>query len=378
MEARNTPEAAARELSESLRAGATLPASWYTAESVYRQEMWAIFRRYWQYACRTDEVAHPGDYLACRAGPVPVVVVRKLNNEIAAFVNVCRHRGAEIVLDGSRGNRNTLQCHYHAWTWGLDGRLRAAPGAEDEPCFCSEQFSLTPLAVGLLGPFIFVRPDPQAPGWDETIGELPRALWASPSPLAALQFRERRTYEMRANWKIVVENFLECYHCAVAHKGFANLIDLNEYTVTPHRYSSTQRGPLKSSAKTREDAACFLKEGGGQEGIYNYVWPNFMVNLYPGHGNASTNIIVPVAPDRTLAVYDFYFEEGMQEAAAMVDFIDQVQQEDVILCESVQRGLSSGFCEQGRLMMQYEQGIQHFERLVFEALTRKERREEPP
>jgi choline monooxygenase len=378
MEARDTPEAEAQELSESLRAGATLPASWYTTESVFRREARAIFSRYWQYACRLDEVAQPGDYRACRAGPVPVVVVRDLNNQIAAFVNVCRHRGAEVVLDGSRGNRRTLQCHYHAWTWGLDGRLRAAPGAEGEPCFRHEHFVLTPLAVGLLGPFIFVRPDPQAPGWDETVRGLPQVLLASPSPLAALRFRERRTYDMRANWKIVVENFLECYHCAVAHKGFADLIDLKGYTITPHGYCSTQRGPLKPSAKGRSDTACFLRDGGGQEGIYNYLWPNFMVNLYPGHGNASTNIILPVAPDRTLAVYDFYFEEGEPEAGAMVAFIDQVQQEDVIICESVQRGLSSGFYDQGRLMTQYEKGIQHFERLVLEALAGEERREGPP
>src|SRR5215470_16229949 len=182
MEARNTPEVEAHELSESLRAGATLPASWYTAESVFRQETRAIFRRYWQYACRLDEVAHPGDYLACRAGNIPVVVVRTLNNEVAAFVNVCRHRGAEIVLAGSRGNRNTLQCHYHAWTWDLDGRIRAAPGAADEPCFRCEDFPLTPVDVAALGPFLFVKPYPQAPNWEETIGELPQLLMASPTP----------------------------------------------------------------------------------------------------------------------------------------------------------------------------------------------------
>jgi phenylpropionate dioxygenase-like ring-hydroxylating dioxygenase large terminal subunit len=239
MEARKTPEVEAEQLSERLRAGGTLPASWYTEEAVLRREMRAIFSRYWQYACRLDEVAHPGDYRACRAGNVPVVVLRNQNDELAAFVNVCRHRGAEIVLDGSRGNRHTLQCHYHGWTWGLDGRLRAAPGAENEPCFRTEEFFLTPLAIGMLGPFIFVRPDPQAPGWDETIRELPPALLAAPSPLARLQFRERRTYDMRANWKIVVENFLECYHCAIAHKAFANLIDLKAYTVTPHGCSRT-------------------------------------------------------------------------------------------------------------------------------------------
>lgn len=360
-------------LSESLKRGATLPASWYTSESVFLQEMQSIFSRFWQYACRMDEVAHPGDYLACRVGNLPIVVVRNRSNEIAAFINVCRHRGAEIVLEGSCGNRNTLQCHYHAWTWGLDGALRAAPGSENEAGFRNEDYPLTPVPVALLGPFVFVKPATQAPSWEETIGELPRILSALPAPLTTLQFRERRTYEMKANWKIVVENFLECYHCAVAHKSFADLIDLNEYSVVPHRYFSVQRGPLKSSAKTSEDKTCFLKEDGGQEGIYNYLWPNFMVNLYPGRGNASVNIILPLAPDRTLAVYDFYFEEGMPEAEEIIAFIDQVQQEDIVLCESVQRGLRSGCWNQGRLMIRYENGIQHFERLVFETLTQKER-----
>ncbi|HEY7330637.1 MAG TPA: aromatic ring-hydroxylating dioxygenase subunit alpha [Gemmataceae bacterium] len=375
MDTRIVPEIGSQALSESLRGGATLPATWYTSEPVFAQEMRAIFSRYWQYACRVDEVTQPGDYFACRVGNVPVVVVRNRANEIAAFINVCRHRGAEIVHDGSRGNRNTLQCHYHAWTWDLDGRLRAAPGSEHEPCFAKENYPLVPVAVAQLGPFVFVRPDPQAPSWEETVGELPHILAASHTPLTALQFRERRAYDMKANWKIVVENFLECYHCAIAHKGFADLIDLDEYTIVPHRYFSTQRGPLKASAKADANAACFSKEGTGQEGIYNYLWPNFMVNIYPGRGNASTNIILPVAPDRTLAIYDFYFEEGMPEAETMVAFIDQVQQEDIILCESVQRGLTSGFYEQGKLVLRYENAIQHFQRLIFDALSRTDRPE---
>jgi hypothetical protein len=117
--------------------------------------------------------------------------------------------------------------------------------------------------------------------------------------------------------------------------------------------------------------------GSYEQEIYNYLWPNFMVNLYPGHGNASTNIILPLAPDRTLAIYDLYFEEGVREESTTVAFIDQVQREDVIICESVQRGLGSGFYDQGRLMTRCEQGIQHFERLVFEALTGPERRQGP-
>jgi choline monooxygenase len=372
MEARMTSAGAARALGESLLAGATLPAAWYTSEAVFRRERQAIFSRYWQYACRTDEVARPGDYLACRAGNVPIVVVRNLDHQLAAFVNVCRHRGAEIVVEGSRGNRATLQCHYHAWTWNFDGSLRAAPGSEGEACFHKEDYPLTPVEVAELGPFLFVRPDPRAPSWAETVGDLPAILAATPAPLSTLHFHERRTYDLKANWKVVVENFLECYHCAIAHKGFADLIDLKAYTVIPHRYFSVQRGPLKPAAQARAEDACFSRESGGQEGIYNFLWPNFMVNLYPGPGNASTNLILPVAPDRTLAIYDFYFEAGMAETATMVAFIDQVQQEDIILCESVQRGLASGHYDQGKLMLNHEIGIQHFQRLVWEALTREE------
>lgn len=371
MEAKAILEEEAWAVGESLRAGSTLPASWYTSEAVFRQEMRAIFSRYWQYACRLDEVAEVGDYLACRAGNVPVVVVRNRARQVAAFVNVCKHRGAEVVLEGSRGNRHSLQCHYHAWTWDLDGRLRSAPGSENEPCFRREDFPLTPLPVAVLGPFVFVKPDRTTPEWDEMISGIPAELLGSTSPLTRVRFRERRTYDMRANWKIVVENYLECYHCAVAHKGFADLIDLKSYTITPHRYCSVQRGPLKATAQASEEEACFREEGGGQEGVYNYVWPSFMVNLYPGRANASTNIILPMAADRTLAIYDFYFDEGTPDADAdtMVAFIDQVQQEDVVICESVQRGLGSGLLERGKLITQYENGIQHFQRLVLAALS---------
>ncbi len=195
METGISPAIDVRALGESLSAGATLPASWYTSEAIFRQERRAIFSRSWQYACRLDEVAHPGDYLACRAGNVPVVVVRDRSHRVAAFVNVCPHRGAEIVLDGTRGNRGTLQCHYHAWTWDLDGRLRAAPGSKEQPGFRDEDVPLTSVAVAALGPFLFVNPDRQAPGWDETVGELPRILATTPCPLTALQFHERRTYD---------------------------------------------------------------------------------------------------------------------------------------------------------------------------------------
>jgi choline monooxygenase len=129
-----------------------------------------------------------------------------------------------------------------------------------------------------------------------------------------------------------------------------------------------QRGPVKESVKTNEKQ--FDVSEGAKEGIYNYLWPNFMVNVYPGKGNASTNIIIPVDANRTLAIYDFFLDPSIEESeqTKIVNFIDEVQLEDVIICESVQRGLNSGFYHQGRLILSKENGIQHFQKLVQTAL----------
>jgi choline monooxygenase len=198
---------------------------------------------------------------------------------------------------------------------------------------------------------------------------LPAIIRSTGADIDALKFRERREYAIQANWKVVVENFLECYHCAVSHPGFANLIDLDKYQVVPYERCSVQRGPLK--ANVRVPRSEHFGAEAGREGIYTYLWPNFMLNVYPGAGNASTNLILPVDEHHCLAVYEFFFSESTPEGQqrAMVEFIDQVQREDIIIVESVQRGLRSGFYKQGQLILSRENGIQHFQKLVFAALT---------
>jgi choline monooxygenase len=131
-----------------------------------------------------------------------------------------------------------------------------------------------------------------------------------------------------------------------------------------------QRGPLKDSAQDNPKEKQFDVSEGSKEGLYNYLWPNFMVNTYPGLGNASTNIIIPIDENRTLAIYEFFLDERIEEEEAkkIVEFIDEVQQEDIIICESVQRGLKSGHYHQGRLILSKENGIQHFQALVNSAL----------
>jgi len=378
----DVPPRADAALLESLRQGFTLPAAWYTDATLFDVERARIFRRSWQFAGYAEQLAERGAYFTTRVGDTPLVLTRDQSGEIHAFVNICRHRGSELVLTEC-GRGQTLQCHYHAWTYNLDGSLRAAPGAKDEPDFAPEQYGLIAIPVELWGPLIFVhlaRHD--APPLASVLGELPQLTAASGAQLDALHRRARHTCDVAANWKVVVDNYLECYHCPVAHKGFSSLIDTNTYAITEYEWCSVQAGALKDSARASavqeggaQPAAQYAIEGDVQAGFYAYLWPNFTLNVYPGHGNVSINHFIPLAVDRTLVVKDYCFLDSVSadEEADFIGFIDQVQAEDETLCESVQRGLSTGYFEQGRLMLRQESALRHFQQLVYRALTGDER-----
>ena len=356
-------------LREALEQGYTLPAEWYTSDEVFRLEQRWLFRRTWQYAGLVEQVAAPGDFFTYQAGDLSLIVLRDDAGTLRGFVNVCRHRGSELLLEPC-GHRKTIQCHYHAWTYNLDGTLRAAPAAKEEPDFRKEDCTLFSVQVETWGPFIFVNPDTHARPLADLLGELPALVAATGVPLDALKRRVRRTYDIKANWKVVVDNYLECYHCPTAHPGFCDLIDVNSYAVTEYEYFSTQGGALKESAKAGKSNLYDVSQG-VREGFYAFLWPNFTLNIYPGPGNVSLNLFVPLETGRTLAIYDYCFVESVteREERDFVRFIDQVQDEDVVLCESVQRGLRSGYFDQGKLMLSREKGLRHFQRLVYDALT---------
>lgn len=346
--------------------GWTLPASWYTDPAVFEAEKRSIFRRFWHYAGLAERVVEPGDFLTCRAGDVPILVVRDEALQLRAFVSVCRHRGAEMV-PAERGSRKSIQCHYHAWTYDLDGSLRAAPGSKNEPGFDRSEFRLVPVQVEIWGPFVFVNPDLEAGPLSAVLGELPSLVNATGIEVDRLRCRVRHRYDIAANWKVVVDNYLECYHCPVAHPSFSALLDVDQYQVREYEYFSVQTGRVKGG----ESSAAGLRSSEGvEEALHAYLWPNFMLNIYPGPGNVSLNLILPVDVDRTAALYEYCFvdEVGDEEVREFVAFIDQVQQEDTVLCESVQRGLRSGFFDQGKLLLSRERALWHFQRLVYDTV----------
>jgi choline monooxygenase len=333
----------------------TLPYSWYTDDELLRRERSLIFARSWQYAGRAAQVDLPGSFLATDAGGIPILVTRDAAGELRAFLNVCRHRGA-VLTDGC-GERSTIQCHYHAWTYDLDGSLRSAPRTDREPDFDRSELSLFPASVGTWGPFLFVNPAPDASPLAEHLGELPEIL-ARDLDIDGLVFHSRVEFGANANWKIVVENFLECYHCATAHPAFSDEVDVH-----PDRY-------LLESHPTFNAQYCRAKAT-GEQGQFHLLYPNTGLNVFPGPANLSIGPITPAGTGRTERYLDYFFApdvaaEWLREFFA---FDDQIGKEDTALVESVHRGMASGLVEHGQLLPNAEPLLAAFQRWVSERLA---------
>ncbi len=333
----------------------TLPFAWYSDEELLRRERSRIFARSWQYGGRSEQVAEPGSFLTTDAGGVPIVVTRDRDGVLRAFLNVCRHRGA-VLTDGC-GRRSTIQCHYHAWTYELDGTLRSAPRADREPDFDREDWTLLPASVDTWGPFLFVNPDPEARPLTEHLGDLPGIL-AGGIDLDGLVFHSRVEFGADANWKIVVENFLECYHCPTAHPAFSEEVDVHpdRYLLEPHPTFSAQYARAK-----RTD----------EEGQFHLLYPNTGINVFPGPPNLSIGPIAPYGPNRTERYLDYFFAPDVDERwlTEFFAFDQQVGREDTALVESVHRGMASGVLEHGRLLLSSEPLVGSFQAWVAERLT---------
>jgi len=356
-----------RALRDDLDRGLALPTVWYIDPAITALEMERIFRRSWQYVGRTEELARIGDYFMGTVGDIPVVVVRAVES-ICALVNVCRHRRHEVVHGA--GSHQSLQCPYHAWTYELDGRLRSAPRSEHEPGFRKEEYPLLALQVATWGPWIFANADPSAPPFSEVLGELPRIVAGSGLDLDGLQLRRREEWSSDANWKVMIENFLECYHCPIQHPAFSAVIDVrpDAYELRAHRWFFTQRAPVRVSPPGK--ALPYNAEGHIREAQYHLLWPNFTLSINPGQPNLSVDVWLPDGPERTRGFSEHYFGPNVSEewAEEMIAFNDQVGLEDDRLTSSVQRSMRCGLPDRGRFLVNSEHLCIDFQKLVLGAV----------
>ena len=354
------------DLGSRLQNGVTLPFSWFSDPQVFRAEQERIFAGTWIYAGVTDWVAEPGQFFTCRAGLVPIVVVRDHDGSINGFVNICRHRATEVAE--GRGKRESLQCPYHAWTYGLDGCLRAAPRSEREPGFDRAEYGLLPVRVETWGPLVFVNRDLDAPPLGDVLGRLPGIVAEGGISFDRLRFRERQEWTIEANWKAVAENYLECYHCPTAHPGFSAVMDVSvdSYLLETNGGRMTQHGPPRPEPRGAYDPT-----GEVERGQFHLLFPGTVINVMPGRPNFSIGPIVPSAPETTYRFLDYFVAADADEAwiEESLAFDAQVGAEDRVLIERVQAGMRAGLIEDGRLLPESEQLIAHFQALVVDALA---------
>ncbi len=343
----------------------TIPWGWYSDPAVLRLEQERVFRSTWHYAGHTGEVGEAGSFVTTRAAHVPVVLVRDRDEVLRGFVNVCRHRG-HLLCDGA-GRRETLQCPYHAWTYDLDGSLRNAPRADTEPGFDRDALGLRPVLVETWGPFVFVNTDLEAAPLADQLGDLPRLVAEGGVDVDALVFHERVEAEYAANWKVCVENYLECYHCAVAHPSFSKTIDVapEAYVLEEHPTFLSQYGAPRNGG-----GGPYGTVGEVTRGQFHLLFPHTAINVMPGPGNFSIGPIVPLAAERTYRFLDYFFAPGLDEGwvADYLELDAQVGAEDRVLVERVQLGMRSGLIAEGALMPRSERLIAQFQRRLVATL----------
>ncbi|MDH3689035.1 MAG: aromatic ring-hydroxylating dioxygenase subunit alpha [Gammaproteobacteria bacterium] len=353
----------------------TLPSYYYYDADIFEQEKTRIFQQTWQYVGHSERVSTRGDYFTCEVHGESIFVMRGTDGTLRAFYNVCSHR-AHQLLSGS-GNTSTIVCPYHAWSYELDGRLRYARNSESVAGFNSAEFCLKEVQVEVFLNFVFVNLDLNGPSLKDQTGTLEDEIRSFSPRLDELTLAHRRSYEIKANWKNIMENYSECYHCPMSHPSFANgVVDMQSYRITlndiHHSHKSRSKPPQDRAYKFNGDVTAHAQEFGGW-----FIWPNLAIEVYPG-GNLNVFHVMPVAPEVSLQHIEWYFLDNTptQEETEIVQFLhDTVRLEDVELCESVQRGLRSRGYHQGRLVVDPERtdasehAVHHFQSLVRSALA---------
>jgi phenylpropionate dioxygenase-like ring-hydroxylating dioxygenase large terminal subunit len=347
---------------ERLAQGWTLPAEWYSESVVYKQEQSAIFRQAWHYVGHVEKSNRPGDYFTYQCGNVPVVVVRNAANQLRAFINICRHRACEVAAGA--GQAKLLQCPYHAWSYDLDGVLRVAPGCDQNPDLDLAELNLVPVQIDQWGPFLFINLSPKSESLQTYLGVLPELLLATGVDIERLRLRQQFTSEMATNWKVIAENYLECYHCTFNHPSLVKMLDPDTYALSAVGNALIGKAPLRPHSQPP-----YSVNGPIKTSLFVLLWPNCTFTTMPGQGNLTVYTFNPVGSQQTQTFCEYFFDQTADEEfiQGFMDFDGRVGQEDVPLLESVQRGLQAGAI-QGRLVLDREWLIQHFQKLVAQAL----------
>ncbi len=343
-----------------LAEASTIPAPWYTDPRIAELERLNVFSKTWQLVARTDQVEKGGQFISTRVADEPIVVVRGNDGVLRGFYNVCRHHAAAVVTQAC-GQASMLHCPYHGWNYGLDGSLKGMPEFDGVKNFNRAENGLVPIRVETWESFVFVNLDPEAESLQDFLGGIvPRV---APLGISKLHFFDRKAYSIRCNWKVFVDNYLDGgYHVPHLHKSLNSVLDYKQYTIENEDRYCLQSSPMVSSDEDAETSTTRK----GDRAWYYWQYPNLMIDCYEGY--MDTILVFPTDVDHCEVIFDFYFDDVSEARreynAQSMGVACRVQDEDLGICEDVQRGLKSRAYGAGRLSVRREAGEQLFHRLL--------------
>jgi choline monooxygenase len=345
----------------------TIPAPWYFDERIAQLERASVFSATWQVVGRADQVRDSGQFFTAELAGEPLVVARGEDGQLRAFYNVCRHHAAAVVTE-SQGCAKQFRCPYHGWTYGIDGALKGMVEFDGVCNFDRAKNGLVPIRVDTWENFVFVNLNGDAASLRDFLGVVPELV--APLDLSKkLHFFDRRIYTLNCNWKVYVDNYLDGgYHVPHAHKGLSSVIEYTKYTIENFERACLQSSPLSSDSSSEAGVAA-TRQG---RAFYLWQYPNFMINAY--EDVMDTNLVLPLGVNRCAVVFDYYFADTSAAAEARhkesIAVSEQVQDEDMAICDAVQRGLGSRAYVAGRLSVRREGGEHLFHRLLHADFTK--------
>ena len=331
----------------------TLPGKYYHSKEIYKEEIQKIFNKFWIYACRAEEIDSVGDYKLIQVEDESLIIVRNKTDEVKVHYNVCRHRGTQLCTEPS-GNFNTksIQCPYHAWTYGLDGNLLAAPHMKEGHGFVKAECTLHQAHIHIWEGFIFISlaesPEPFEVQMEALIGKF--ADWN----MAELRIAHHIKYELKCNWKLILQNYQECYHCPGVHPL---LSELTPFQSAQHDFSkgaviggfmeiTRKRGSMTMDGEAAAPPVCDVSGDDLQRVYYYSIYPNMLLTPHPDF--VLFHHITPLGPDKiTNDCYWLFHPDVINDPQAQdriksaIDFWDLTNRQDWKVCEQMQIGTKS-------------------------------------
>jgi choline monooxygenase len=330
-----------------------MPASHYTGADVFVREQQGLFRQHWQLLCHASQLQNPGDYVSADIAGQAVFAIIGDDHTPRAFLNVCRHRGAQLLAPGT-GNCNTLRCPYHNWLYQTNGELKHAPWFGEDPSFNTADWPLEPISITLWRNLVFVAIAPTL-AFEQQLGACDDEL--KDVPIETYRLVATRELEFDANWKTYTDNFVEGYHIPGIHPEFFRAIDFNKFSTV------ALDGMVRMTAPPRGDLF--------YQGKWLWMWPNWTLSLFDGGMNTSR--INPLSANRTQLIYRFYFadtsEERATERQATIDANIAVIEEDFGICLSTQANYEARVYDSGPLSPRHEQGVAYFQQRYLDSMN---------